>query len=307
MFDRSAPEISDLVVDYDPHTLERRHVSKSKLIETLRGHGRRAALRVVESIPARDDVLDALAVDGMLVRSHLELQRLHEEFRVGETVRSFVAPMIALARARTRERPIRIVDVGCGLGFITRWLASRGELGDDLEFVGVDYNRAFVRAATALARAEDLPCRFEAANAFELSVPGHVYLSTGVIHHFRGEDLARFFAQHARAGALGFVHVDIRPGILAPIGSYIFHHARMREPLARWDGFWSAVRAHDARTLAAASQQGAPGFELAVVDAHPGPYAVVRIFQAIVGASPALAGQLPAALAPLGKRVERVR
>lgn len=294
VIDRFAPEISDLVVDYDPHTLARRPVSKSKVLATLRAHGHRAPIRVAEALPARGDVLDADAVDGALVRSHLELQRLHEEFRVGESVRALIAPMIALARATTRARPIRVVDVGCGLGYVARWLASRGELGDDVEIVGVDYNRAFIGAATSLARAEGIPCRFEATNAFDLGVPAHVYISTGVIHHFRGDDLTRFFAQHARAGALGFVHVDIRPGLLSPIGSWIFHHARMREPLARWDGYWSAVRAHDAPTLVAACRKGAPEFRLATVDSRPGLHVVVRIFQALVGASPALAPALDA-------------
>src|SRR5205085_10028139 len=146
------------------------------------------------------------------------------------------------------------------LGFVLRWLAAHGALGADVELVGVDYNRAFVEAASLLAAEEDLRCRFLAANAFRLDQPAHIIVSTGVFHHFRGDDLVRVFEEHEKSSALAFVHVDIRPSPIAPLGSFIFHQARMREPLARFDGYWSAVRAHESTTFLAAMREGAPSF-----------------------------------------------
>src|SRR5262245_21485762 len=298
--DSHGPEISDLVVDYDPQTLERRRVERAHVLARLTGR----AAAVVRAMPECDGALDPEAVDGALLRSHLEIQRLHEEFKVGETMRALLTPMIALARRATPDRPIRVVDIGCGLGYVLRWLATRGDLGADVELVGADCTRMLVTAANRLAEEYGARCRFVAANAFLLSDPAHVFISTGAMHHFRGDDLVRVFREHERSRAVGFVHVDIRPCAIAPIGSWIFHQARMREPLARFDGYWSAVRAHGWPEWRAAIRQGAPSFSLGTVDAHPGLAAVVRIFQAAIGVRGESAAELRSAYAAFGRRFE---
>ncbi len=163
------------------------------------------------------------------------------------------------------------------------WPPAAG-LGADVELVGADCNRVLAAAAQRLADEERLACRFVAGNAFSLRQPADVVISTGVLHHFRRDDLAAVFTQHEQSAAIGFVHLDIRPSLVAPLGSWVFHQARMREPLARFDGVRSAVRAHDAGTLRDAARRGAPGFTLAMVDARPGLRGLLRIFQAAVGA-----------------------
>jgi SAM-dependent methyltransferase len=294
--DRFGPEISDLIVDYDPLTLERRDVAKATVLDRLR---ERRALRIARTLDETGNVLDRAAVDGILVRSHLELQRLHEEFRVGALMRSLLVPMLDAIR-RARPGRIRIVDLGCGIGFIVRWLAARGELGSDVDLIGADYNLALVGAAQRLAAAEQLPCRFVAGNAFALHEPATIYISTGVLHHFRGDDLAAVFSEHERQSeAIGFVHLDIRPSWVAPLGSWIFHRARMREPLAQFDGYWSTVRAHDAATLRTAAIGGAPGFAIGMIDARPGLRGLLRIFQATLGLR---GGELGSTYASFGKR-----
>jgi 2-polyprenyl-3-methyl-5-hydroxy-6-metoxy-1,4-benzoquinol methylase len=297
------PELSDLIVDYDPQTLERRDVIKRVVIERLTATGAPAAARrVARAVPEHRDVLDRDAVDAILVRSHLELQRLHEEFRVGAMMRDLIAPMIGLAREVTGARRIRVVDLGCGLGFVLRWLAARGGVGPDVELVGVDYNLTLVNAAQRLADEEQLACRFVATNAFALQEPAHVLVSTGVLHHFRGNDLAAIFAQHERSAAVGFVHTDIRPSLVAPLGSWIFHQARMREPLARFDGVRSVVRAHPVDALRAAIARGAPSFSTGTVDARPGLSGLLRIFHSAIGARAVSAERLRTAYAAFGSR-----
>ena len=293
------PEISDLIVDYDPETLARRPVMKAAVLARLEGTPYRVAARMPAMASGE---LDPAAMDGVLVRAHLELQRLHEEFRVPRTVGLLLGPMIEhVRRTRGRGGPVRVVDLGCGLGFVLRWLARYGDLGNYVELVGADYNRALVEAASRLAREDDLPCRFLTANAFRLSEPADIVLSTGVLHHFRDDDLVRLFHEHETSTALGFVHVDIRPGVFSPIGSWIFHIARMREPVAKFDGYWSAVRAHPASTLVDAARRGAPSFSRGTLDATPGLFGLVRIFQALVGVRGNGPG-LATAYAPLGKR-----
>jgi SAM-dependent methyltransferase len=59
-----------------------------------------------------------------------------------------------------------LLDQCCGIGRISLPLARRG-----VEVLGVDITPAYVERATAAAAAEDLPCRFECADAFEYVAP----------------------------------------------------------------------------------------------------------------------------------------
>jgi SAM-dependent methyltransferase len=255
-------EISDLIVDYDPRSLARRAVRRDDVLARLALSGQAAAGAIVAALPHGDGVLSDAACDARLINAHVELQRLNEEFLQGDRVLGLLRPLVATFRATGVAPPYRVVDVGCGLGFVIRWLAANGGLGDDVRLMGCDLNVALVAGATRLAAAEALPCRFVAANAFHLGEPAHVYISSGVLHHFRGPDLVRFFAE--QAGALAFAHFDIQRTRLAPLGAWLYHASRMREPLARHDGVVSAARAHDAETLVKGARDGL-GSERALV------------------------------------------
>ena len=275
------PEISDLIVAYDPDTLERVPVRRDEVVQRFRSLGRHRAARIVAKMPATDGVLDSDAVDGVLVRSHRELQRLSEEFQQGLRVRELLVPTIALLRKRGVS-PIRIVDVGCGLGYLVRWLAAKGDLGDDVQIVGCDYNAALLGEAQRLSILENLPCEFVVGNAFTLDQPGHIFTSTGVLHHFRDEGLVAFFREQARE-AQAFFHYDIDDSWLAPIGSWLFHHARMREPLAVHDGVLSAVRAHSRATLVDAAPRGSANFRVAMYRVPPRYFPIIRVLRPVVG------------------------
>jgi SAM-dependent methyltransferase len=298
-----APEISDLIVAYDPDTLERRPVRRSDVVAELRRAGREGGARIVAALPARDDVLDAAEIDALLVRVHAELQRLSQEMRQGDRVRLLLAPILDALRASGAPRPLRVVDVGCGPGYVLRWLAARGDLGDDVELIGCDYNRALVEAASAAAREEALRCRFLVANAFTLAEPATVFLSTGVVHHFRGPDLTSFFRRQAGAGAGAFLHFDTKPTYLAGLGAWIFHRARMREPLSRHDGVLSAQRAHHGSTLLACAREGAPDLACGLFDGKVGVFPVTRILQAVVGLRRDLLSALLHHLGPDARRL----
>lgn len=282
------PEISDLIVDYDAATLARRPVKKSTVLETLAQHQNTWGLRIARRFPAEEDRLDPGFVDAALVRSHLELQRLHEEFLMGLRVLEVLEPLVAAVSELHPGRPVRVVDLGCGLGFVVRWLARHGGLPRHVELVGADYNATFTHAARHLAEQESLACTFVTGNAFRLAEPATIVTSTGALHHFRGAGLTEIFAQQEQAGAMAFLHFDIKPSVFAPIGSWIFHRARMREPLARHDGYLSAVRAHDGDALVSAARSGAPGFLCALFDGQVGLLRLVRIMHAIVGVRPEL-------------------
>jgi SAM-dependent methyltransferase len=258
-------EISDVIVDYDAESLARRRVTKEAALARLADHGApRRALRLVERMPERDGALDPDAVDGVLVRSHGEMQRLWEEMLHGDRVARLLRRVVAMLLRDGAARPIRVVDVGCGSGYVVRSLAARGAFADgDVELVGADYNAALVRRASQLARAERLRCEFVVANAFRLESRASIFLSTGVVHHFRGDGLGAFFDAQARCEPDAFIHFDVQATSLAPLGSWLFHTARMREPVAVYDGYLSAVRAHPTGALFAAATSAAQKYAIA--------------------------------------------
>src|SRR5687768_6568928 len=111
-------EITDLIVDCDPVTLERRPVSRAAVIEKLTSLGQKRAAKLVAKLPVRDGNLDEGEIDALFVRAHSELQRLEEEFQQGERVAGLLRPLLAVLREHGVPGPYRVVDVGCGLGYV---------------------------------------------------------------------------------------------------------------------------------------------------------------------------------------------
>lgn len=277
-------EITDVIVDNDPETLQRRPVRKDEALSKLRDSGASAfALQCVRRLPDEGGVLDPDAVDEVMIAAHAEMQRLWETFLHGARVANVLGEILAAARdAGIRER-LRVVDVGCGCGYVLRWLAARRVLSGDVELLGVDYNRALISKATALARAERLDVRFEVANAFRLSQPAHVFLSTGVIHHFAAEQLPGFFRAQAERAPLAFVHFDARRSWAAPIGAWLFHKAKFRGRIGQHDGYLSAVRAHDTDVLLDAARSGAKDMLVAEYNKRIPFLPFLRAMHAVVG------------------------
>jgi SAM-dependent methyltransferase len=299
------PEISDLIIQHDPATLARLPVRKRDVLEVFAQFRNRQAMRVVEVLPERDGFLDEAAINRLFVTVHWEMQRLAEEFYHGARVYELLQPVIAATRANGYSGAIRIVDIGCGIGYTTRWLAARTPLAQQgIELTGVDLNSVLVREAERLARAEDLPCRFVHGDAFSAEHSGQIYISTGVLHHFRGPALAGFFARHERPETLAFLYWDFQPSLLAGPGSWFFHVIRMRTALARHDGVLSAVRVHTAAELLAAAQAASAGFASAMYGQKIWRTTLPRVFHALVGLRPAL---MPEFRKALGLRVSRLR
>lgn len=235
----------------------------------------------MERLPDVEGTLDPDVVDALLVSAHAELQRLWEEFLIGARVKAL---LLALVRAiESGDEPIRIVDVGCGTGYIIRWLAAHRVFDSRVKLVGVDYNAALVACAEKLAAAEELECEFHVANAFRVSEPTSIFLSTGVLHHFRGAALDEFFRQQASCGPSGFIHFDIQPTWLAPVGAWLFHRARMRQALARHDGYASAIRAHSGDRLLEAARQAGDEYRVAQYNRMIPALPMLRTMHAVIG------------------------
>ncbi|WP_433045285.1 class I SAM-dependent methyltransferase [Dactylosporangium sp. CS-033363] len=271
-------EISDLIVRHDLASGAALPVHRDAVLAALRAAGDRRGARIVRRLPHHDGVLDAAAVDRILVRTHTELQRLNEELRIADQLAELLVPVLR-AVTRPGERA-RVVDVGCGIGYAIRWLAATGTLAAntiDAELCGVDFNAALIGEARRLAAAEGLECRFVLGDAFDLKDTATVYISSGVLHHLRGEELGAFFRAQAGTGVRAYCHFDIAATRLAPVDAWMFHRARMREPLGRHDGVASARRAHsDHELMSAARSAAGAGADAVPADAAQQPVLRVR-------------------------------
>ena len=275
-------EITDLLWSIDAAGMPLA-VSKAEVLDRLRALGQRRAARIVSAIPAADGILDLGYVDALGFRVHCELQRLGEELQLARRVAALLSPIARTVRRRGTG-PVRVVDVGCGLGFVVRAMAASSALGPDVELVGIDLNPFLVAEAGRLAAREGLTCRFEQGDAFrpELAVQDGarcIVISSGFIHHLPESALAEFFAAQARVGVAAFAHWDIAPCLWSTLGAWVFHYARMREPVSRHDGVLSARRAYPASRLREAAQIGAPGYDLQVLEGsrwHPHALDVLR-------------------------------
>ncbi|MEX2985576.1 class I SAM-dependent methyltransferase [Streptomyces sp. C36] len=296
-------EISDLITAVDPHSGHRLPVRRAAVIQQLRENGDERAAGIVAGLPTdHDGILDPHAVDRLLISVHTELQRLSEELRTGERLVHLLRPLFTAIRATTGQPgPYRLVDVGCGLGYLVRWLATTNALGPDVELIGVDLDATLVGEADRLARAEGLNCRFIHGNAFDLPEAATVYISTGVLHHFRGPALTEFFRAQAASPAQAFCHFDIAVTRLAPIGAWIFHRARMRHPLGRHDGVASARRAHNDETLLRAA--AAPGIRPLLYEPRGTANPFCTTLRPIIGVRPPLEAPLRRALGRAARRL----
>lgn len=271
-------EITDLLWPFD-ESGQRLPVERDAAADLLRSRGQHRAARIVRRMAATGGQIDTIAVDALGLRVHCELQRLGEELQLGRRVAELVADLVG----SLPPGPVRLVDVGCGLGHVLRAIAARGDL-PSVELVGVDLNPVLVAEAHRLAAIEGLGCTFLAGSAFE---PGlaiadaarTVVVSTGLMHHLGPDELAGFLSAQDRLGVAAFAHWDIAPRAWSTIGAWIFHQARMREPVSRHDGVMSARRAHPARTLLDAARTGAPAYECEVREGgrwHPRALDVLR-------------------------------
>jgi SAM-dependent methyltransferase len=275
-------EITDLLWQADGDG-ERLPVLKADVLGQLAERGQRRAARIVSRMPSPEGVLDPEYLDALGVRVHCELLRLSEELQFGRRIAAQLTPMVARLRTASSGM-IRVVDIGCGLGYALRSLAVGSVLGPEVQLVGLDLNPALVARARDLAAQEGLACEFICGNAVDPGVAVRdaartIFISSGLLHHIPEQALADFFAAEARTGVAAFAHWDITPCVWSTIGAWVFHQARMREPVSRHDGVMSARRAHPAPVLQAAARAGAPCYHAQVLEGprwHPRGLDVLR-------------------------------
>lgn len=228
-------------------------VNVDSVTRRLRASGQHHAAAIVEGMPSRGGLLAQRELDRLLLRVHCELMRLAEELQLGRRVLEVLAPWVSQMHSSGPE-PVRVVDVGCGVGYVTRWLANNSPWEGMVHYYGVDLDPTLVEFATQQATREGSQARFVCADALEPGrivedPPRTIVISTGLLHHMRGVALRGFFEAQAQLQVGAFAHWDPQPGALTTLGAWMFHRSRMREAVSRHDGVLSARRAHSAKVL----------------------------------------------------------
>lgn len=259
----------------------------------LRDNGQGRAARIVAGLhdAATDFTGDQL--DDLVLTVHCELQRLEEELQMPRIVTQTLAPLVAKLKPGPGADMVRVVDVGCGLGYLVRWLTHFTSFGEHVELVGADLDGGLIEHARRLAAAEGIDCSFAHGDAFEVAETTArpertIVISSGLLHHLDPERLSSFFATQQRLGVAAFAHWDLTPTRWARLGAWAYHRARARHPITRHDGVVSAERAYTAPTLLAAARHGAPDYRVQCEDGSPWIPNPLRVLRPITGLSQAV-------------------
>jgi SAM-dependent methyltransferase len=116
-----------------------------------------------------------------------------------------------VVRAHGSQRPLHIVDVGCGggdtLARIAAWAKKRGVA---VKLTGIDLNPYAVRAAQELTPS-DIEVQWVAGDAYAFvpSAPIDIVLNSLVMHHLTEPEILRFLAWMESIARLGWFINDL--------------------------------------------------------------------------------------------------
>ena len=128
---------------------------------------------------------------GMGIVSNRVFQRIYEKARRAEELPWHrEAPPALLQRVVRKRRGSngsrrRALDIGCGAGVYSCWLAENGH-----DVTGIDFNARAIEMSEQRARERSLNVAFEQADALRWSTDSKfdVILDSGCLHGFTGDD-----------------------------------------------------------------------------------------------------------------------
>ena len=194
------------------------------------------------------EMMDDLTItDERLTKSLEQLQTVNRFLGGFSAVFEALLPYMQL----NQERPVRILDVGCGIGDIPAFLLQEtGIRRWDVEFTLIDLNPATVSYAKAhLASALDTSVRdrvtLAVADASRLPFPPGAFdivMASMFLHHFAGKQATQIVREMGRVARDGVIINDLHRDELAYFGIKALTHILPATEMVRNDAPLSVAR-----------------------------------------------------------------
>jgi SAM-dependent methyltransferase len=190
--------------------------------------------------PARPELMDRpQPLSAELERDLRNLRQLNRYFGSHAVILRFMRRWI-----RSGDR-VRIVDLATGSGDIPRLIVDLArKVGAKVQIDALDRQAATLEIAAKLSvDYPEISCIEANILEWRPAEPYEIALCSLALHHFSNEDAVRVL-RRCREFSRKFVLVsDLRRGLFATIGVYLLTALIFREPMTRYDGQLSAVRA----------------------------------------------------------------
>jgi ubiquinone/menaquinone biosynthesis C-methylase UbiE len=164
----------------------------------------------------RHEIMDDFSLNGQGFRKDLDVLSLINKWLGGNHIT--LTGVLHLLKGQSKEKVIRIVDLGCGNGDMLRRLSVLGEkYGYHLELIGIDAN------SDSIVYAQELSGDFENIKFLEIDVFSNEFqdldydiaLLTLFLHHFNDQQILEKLIQIKGKSRLGLVINDLHRHKLA--------------------------------------------------------------------------------------------
>lgn len=191
----------------------------------------------------RAELMDDLSVDFVEFSNCLKgLSRVNQLTLARRPTLHFMKKVMALARSR--ENPLRILDVGSGYGdmlvFLEKW-SIKHKL--NIEFIGVDLNPHATKAAQ-LAAPKESKIRYITANALDFNIENDIdiIISSLFAHHLSDNEIIIFIQWMNKTAKLGWFVNDLYRHPLAYYSFFILSRLGNFHRFVQHDGPVSIAR-----------------------------------------------------------------
>jgi len=164
----------------------------------------------------QEEMMDDFSLEGKGLRNNLDVLSVINKWLGGNRITE--KGVLKLLNGHSKDRPVRIIDLGCGNGDMLRRISLMGrKRGYSFELIGVDANLDTVTYASELS--ED----FEDIHFLQMNICSREFdkldydiaLLTLFLHHFNDHEIIEKLAKIMEKSSLGVVVNDLHRHKLA--------------------------------------------------------------------------------------------